>query len=610
MLLIIFSGTGFSILRTTDVKNLSNLDKSLYSLGLGFGIYGMTIFILGIVGLLRGPYLLLLLFAGSILTLKNIGFFKKLADSVISFKTQNLSYFTKFLLATTAIFFVLNTFLSLAPIHKIDSIAYHFTLPKQYLEAGRIFEIEGYFYSHFPQHSEMINLFIMALRSDISATLYSSYFGILCAALLFSIARKYFSKETALLSATLFYSSSFVSWVVAGNFVEPAWTFLALLSFHSLTVYLEKKSTTHLILSGIFLGIAFSCKFLAVYCFAAISLYFIYKGLSDKGSKHRLLVDVPLWLGMIIITGLPWYMKNLLMTGNSFFPLFFETLGGKGWTNGVNEVLLSSMYSFGYGRSILSFISLPFTMTLKGTPFFHGFLIGPLILSFSPFALLDKVNIKKVLLLCSIAFVYVFLWFMGTQQARFLFPILPVLMLLTVLGFEKIVKFHKKWVGHIAKFIIVLFIISSFRVVVSNVGRSFKVVTGMETKDEFLSKMAPDYVPALWMNENLKKDDKVLFYGFGQYYLNIPYMAGGYGVQGNLDYSAFKNTEAFYQKVRSLGITHVYNLDQYIYFREVPLWKEFANKHLEKIFEDRRTLISKSPLAGGSRIVGTVYRLK
>ncbi len=253
---IVFSSTGHFFLKKTDVKNYPALDSFLLSFGLGYGIYGTLVFFLGLFGLLKVECLLVLIFFGVVLSIVYISYFENLILSTYRFiKNFDKNLLLRFLLGTVVIFLIINTFIALAPITSMDALNYHFSLPKEYLSAGKIVSTEGYLYSHLPQLSEMINALMMGLGSDIAGAVLNSFFAIFCTCLIFSVVRKFFDKKLACISASLFCCSSLLTWVATGNFVEPHLTYFVLLSLYSLLLFLEKKSKILLVLSGIFLGI-------------------------------------------------------------------------------------------------------------------------------------------------------------------------------------------------------------------------------------------------------------------------------------------------------------------------------------------------------------------
>ncbi len=160
---------------------------------------------------------------------------------------------------------------------------------------------------------------------------------------------------------------------------------------------------------------------------------------------------------------------------------------------------------YGFGKSFVSLLKIPFTLTLKGDAFDHGELLGPLLLVFIPLGIscrfAREVNLKKVLICLVISIIYLIVWFFGSQQARFVLPILPVLCLLVAIGLDTVMLSSFKIVRVSAKLILVFFIIFSLCISLFFSKKFIKVVVGLETKETFLLKTIWGYPCIVWMNQ-------------------------------------------------------------------------------------------------------------
>jgi len=610
-LVLVFTATGFSLIKRRFAWQKSLLLAFLVSFALGYGIYGTAVFILGILGLIKFGYFFILLMIGSFLIILEFKFLKDFFGRALSaFQNSKFCRFLAFVGLSTALSFLLNTFSSLAPISSMDSVVYHFTLPKMYLQAGKIYNMEGYFFAHLPQMTEMINLFAMGLRSDISAALINSYFGIFCALLIFSIVRRLFDFRLGVLSGALFYMTPLVTWEATGNYPELHLAFFSILSFYMMYLYFEKKSIFILLLSGIFLGFGFQTKQFAFNFMLIITLLIFISFWKNKESRLSSIKKYSLWVLTVIAIGSPWHLFNYFTTGNPFFPLLYDIFGGKGWNAETNAFLMDYLSeSFGYGKSLLSFILLPFALTFKGQGFHGGRLFGPLVLVFAPFAFIDGKILKRTLLILFFSLIYILIWFHGSQQTRFLIPILPFLLILVSIGIVNLEKLSSRLVNIFLRAVLIIFILFSLRTTLVNSMKYEGVVFGFENRDQFLGKMVWDYKDTQWMNNNLPNGSKVLFSGFGQYYLDVPYVLGAYGLEGNLDYS--QSADKFYKSLKSAKITHIYRFNAYDFIPNLPFGEDLTDRYLEKIYEDKRIVESSRSLSlRGRELVGTVYRLK
>ena len=84
----------------------------------------------------------------------------------------------------------------------------------------------------------------------------------------------------------------------------------------------------------------------------------------------------------VIITGAagglitaPWYLKNLVLTGNPLWPFAYTVFGGEFLTPGVNETLKRELSAFGDEKSVFAFIKFPVKFFFQFSPLFAAGLI-------------------------------------------------------------------------------------------------------------------------------------------------------------------------------------------------------------------------------------------
>jgi len=612
LLVIVFIGTGRAFVKKSKFNDLSLADNLVASFALGFGIFGTIVFLLGILGLLSEIYLFLLLVSGCIITMLNIAFIKDVFFGLKNIhKNLNGDWFLKVLFLISVLFLLINTFASLAPISSMDALVYHYAIPKLYLNAGEIYDIRGYLYSHLPQLSEMINMLAMALKSDISANILNSFVGVFASLAAYCLVKKLFDKRVAFIAAALFYCSSFITWEATGSFIELHLTLFCILSLHFALLYFEKKVKANILLSAIFLGFAFQLKIFASAFLIIVSMVFLYEFLQKKTTFIPLRKTYVLWLMTAAVFGCAWYVFNLITTGNPVFPFFYNILGGEGWNETANRILLSSNTMYGTGKSLLSFLKMPFVLTFYGDVFDHAELIGPLILLLAPFSFMKREKRKTVLMLAGFCIFYFVFWFFASQQARFFLPIVPLLFALVAVGFINLIELNKSSLRIISKLTVLLFLIFSLAISGFFMSRFAKVILGYEKKNQFLSRTVWGHESIEWMNKNLNPNDKVLFAGFGPYYLNVPYQEGRTGIQGDVEYDKFQTSQKLKEHLKSKGITHLYIWGYSLTMNNMDLWESLKNEHLEIIYEKERMLSSRrTTQLNDLKEKTTVYKIK
>lgn len=152
---------------------------------------------------------------------------------------------------------------------------------------------------------------------------------------------------------------------------------------------------------------------------------------------------------------------------------------------------------------------------------------------------------------------YVVLWFVTSQQARFLVPLMPVLAVLGALGALSLAR-----EGRLGRLVVVaatgvaLFVGLGASTVYA--AQFAPVVLGHQSKQQFLREKVSNYGGVEWLNQRLGRRDRVATDIWGLFYLRMPYAT--FGTMGDLlpPNSGPDATRAFVQKY---GITDIAILD-------------------------------------------------
>jgi len=324
----------------------------LSAIGLGLLFFSFLGFLLGIFGLLFRPVLILLLVASVLYVL-----IKERGKVLVPFsqpllpEKENLFFALVFLLMVIA-----NLISAFSPVIFYDALVYHLGLPKEYLDAHRIFYLPYNMHGSLPQGGEMIYLFALILKSGVVGKLLNAFFGFFSALLLYFIGRKITSSDRGgFFPALLFYSLPQIFLLSTLVNVDLLSCFVLLLSLYFILRFLagDKKA---LFLSALFSGFALSLKYQNV--IGVITLVFFIFLLKREKSFRRWRA-VMLFLGISALILSPWLVKNLILTGNPVYPFFYSLFGGKDW--GKEEAYF--FYQSLSGRIGGSFKFLPFLAT-------------------------------------------------------------------------------------------------------------------------------------------------------------------------------------------------------------------------------------------------------
>lgn len=330
-----------------------------------------------------------------------------------------------------------------------DAAVYHLTLPRLYLEAGGFVPLEMSVYAVWPHGPQLLYAFGLLFGGPPLAKLLHFGSGLLVLAGLHHALRRSGLpcwRFGAWVAIALFVVHPLVHFELQTAYVDLFQTLFFFAAFLFLgqaaaaaaeTGEAERtgdRAAGHLLAAGIASGAVAVCKPTGLlFLPALLPLIFAYwlarRRQGAGGPAWRLLLTR--FAPPILILWLPWVWRSFRLTGNPFYPFFWETFGGPDWNAELGAQLLAWQRGMGMGREPLDYLLLPWrALTQGGRDYAH--FDGRLAVAALPFLLLalwraarpGPPPLLRPALACSA--LYFVLWAMSSQQLRFLIPILPL----------------------------------------------------------------------------------------------------------------------------------------------------------------------------------------
>jgi hypothetical protein len=451
-----------------------------------------------------------------------------------------------------ALLFLLGVYLGLdlisvcAPISSPDALLYHAADPALFEKAHRIFAVPWNSSSYEPFSVEMLVLDGFLLWNPVQGAFAPLLLAVVALAAVTGFAYRIAGRPAALLAGTIFFAQPFMVWEATSVFIESGIALAVALACWNAFRFVRYSERGGLVLAGIFAGGAAGMKYVGLIAALTITAVLATSLVGRLRFRLALAFIVP-----ALAVASPWYVKNAVLTGNPFYPHLFGGLNA----SAAGE-LTSTMQTFGHGHSALDFALLPATLLVDGKSFDGGQYLSPLFLLFAPLALFLRTR-GAVLLAWGGVLLYVVLWFVTSQQARFLVPMMPVLAVLGALGAIALAR-----EGSIGRVVAVAVTAGALAV---GLGASTvyaaqfaPVVLGHESKQQFLREKVSNYDGVAWLNRKLSRRDKVATDIWALYYLRMRYAT--FGTMGDLlpPTAGPRETRGY---VRKYGITHIAILD-------------------------------------------------
>ncbi|MBI2032510.1 MAG: glycosyltransferase family 39 protein [Candidatus Levybacteria bacterium] len=503
----------------------------MFSTALLIGIYSYLVLAIGLLGLINKTNFFLLSF----------GFFlffvyikrESLRSNVLGIKKElsliNKDKFASFLLFLILLQSCINLIGVFGPELSFDALWYHLAIPKIYMMEKIITYIPGglLYYSAMPKLTEMLYLASISLSGEILAKLVHFGFGILTSIALYQLSRRYLSVSFSVLSVLLYYGNLVVAWQSTTAYVDLARTFFELMAFSIFLIWIKKGDFKLLFYSGILIGLAISVKLLAI---LSVGIFFILIFLKNK-KMAKSLKDFTYFLIPSVIVPLPWFVFSFVNTNSPIHPVF------------------TKYYDTSFNLSILNplnFFHSLFEIFLKSSD-----PISPIYLVLLPIILYlflaGKLAKYKIIVIYSILGFMIWYFTPRTGGGRFILPYLPIFSLLCLLVVNELKEVRLR--------LFVIFII----IFVSSVSIPYRFLAnekfityleGHQSKKEFLTKNlnfghGDFYDIDGYFERNIRKEDRVLLYGFHNlYYVDFPFIHESWVKKGDMfTHIATQNSE-------------------------------------------------------------------
>jgi hypothetical protein len=399
------------------------------------------------------------------------------------------------LAALIALYVLADIALTCAPISSADALFYHAAAPELFEREHRIEEVPWSWQSYQPFTVELLVLDGFLLWDSVQGAFAPLLLGLGSAATVLVATHRLAGRNLALLATALYVAQPFALWLFTSTFVEPAAAFAVALATANLVRFVRGAGTEALVLAGVFTGATAGMKYVAagaavVLTLAAVALL-----------RRRLSLRLVAAFGLpALVVAAPWYLKNLILTGDPVYPLLF------GWENEEARVAAQDSFdNYGYGHSPVDLILLPVRLLADAEPFVRAEYITPLFLLFAPAALLAPQTRRAVATALAGVAAYVVLWFLGAQDSRYLLLAMPVLAVVAAVGIVALAE-----QGRLGRVVAVGGTISAFAVggavSAAYAGQFAQFLAGRQSESDLLREEVSYHESVEWLNANLPRD--------------------------------------------------------------------------------------------------------
>jgi hypothetical protein len=443
----------------------------------------------------------------TVATLALVGGRQALRSEVFSFRRQVLTWPERAALLLLAGVVVLTFVDTLAPPSSMDATVYHLRVPLEFLRAHSWAALEDQ-RTFQPLFVEMLFGEGIVLGGGILAAL--THWALGLGAIVVAAAWGRRLGGGAIWAGVIFGATGLFVWESTSAFID-----LGLTLFASLALFWgtrTERDVVPTVLAGVFAGLAAGSKFTGPIAASLTGLAGFAVLWPDWRRGLRRFFGIGA-LAMLIAA--PWYARNLVFTGNPFYPL-----ANHFW--GLPPVPLVTE-TYGYGADALHLLTSPFDLLARGDPFDQGWSMGPAYLALVPVGVWALRRSKIAVVSAAVVVAWWIVWFVSSPQARLLLPVLPIAAGLASVGMRAVLDTSGRTLRWSAVTILAVAGMGGLGSSLLYLRLNARVVLSPESSREYLGRNSWNYIAYDNANRLLPPDARVAAEGVNNlYYLERP----------------------------------------------------------------------------------------
>ncbi|HOI53688.1 MAG TPA: hypothetical protein PLP01_00390 [Phycisphaerae bacterium] len=339
------------------------------------------------------------------------------------------------------------------PCVEYDTMEYHAAVPAEWHRAGSITELPHNVYSYFPMAVEMLYYAGMSWTRDVAqgammGKVIAGSCTVWAALALVCLGRRLFSLRAGLLAAVLYLTVPWILRVSVLGFVEGVLSFYVAAALLCAAVLWQRRNQDAAegpravgpaVLLGVAVGMTLSIKLTSAVFVLPPAAIVCLAALAARRITWRPLLAFAIAAAVV---GAPFYIRNLVLTGNPFFPVLSTWLGGPaGWTSEMARHFTEhhspgAMTWHALAEALIGSADAPPST-------WPSFLFGGAVLLAAPFALAHRPWRRRGVVLLGIVLVTVVVWFCLTH--RVMRHLAPAWVLLALTAGAGCVAFRAAW---------------------------------------------------------------------------------------------------------------------------------------------------------------------
>ncbi|MBI4556743.1 MAG: hypothetical protein HY706_04105 [Candidatus Hydrogenedentes bacterium] len=485
---------------------------------------------------------------------------------------------------------------ALAPVMNWDAASTYLALPADYVREGRIRFLEGNTHSGYPQFMLVLHTYALQGGGESAATLVNWTIAVLACMTAYGLGERWEGRKCGLLSAAFLATTPI--FIREAGMVAPRLAFagLSLAGVSALVAWRQDRRHGSLLLAGFFAGSTCGIEY-AGYLVSALLFLDVAltrnRPVPESGSR---VADLKRFGVTAFCAAGPWLLGSYLMTGNPIYPFHPSVPWLEGFAKGqIPTLSWPAAVNWSAARDFLMY---PWNVVMRAQ-WYGGWVNSPgcLVLLLGVPGLLVGGNIARRLGAFSIGGGIV-LYFLQ-PSARALLPFFLPLMVVAAVA-----ACRMRGLRFLVSGLLGLAFVFGIAYDIVAVHGQFPVVSGRETREQYLERHVARYAAFQWVNDHLDHDDTILTFDPRAYYFRMRTYQN-YDVLKRIGRQSVRQQRSW---LRARDIRYVFVPESYFYGspvfdgsglrRMLNVWKRDP-RH----FVLRKTLVIPRPNSGGTERV-------
>lgn len=327
--LILFAigvATGRMVLERMGLPLDQPLEALTFGTAVGFSILATGILGLGLAGVMYTPVVVAWIVGWGLASHRHIADLPALGSRAVAFLRREGGPSIPAALALV-VFLVVAVFLivmALAPPVDWDSLMYHLHVPAQFVQQHRIFVPPDNLQVALVSLVHMLYVPFVATGVSAGPSLLSAFMALLLGLAVFSFCARFFDGLSGSLSLALLWGTTTILLVAITARLDVTVSLYVFLAHYALLVALESKSRPFFYLAAVLLGCAVGVKYHALPYILALTPLVLWVAWSQTSNAKAAVKPVVVFAALGVAASLPWMIKNWILLGAPFYPLFAD----------------------------------------------------------------------------------------------------------------------------------------------------------------------------------------------------------------------------------------------------------------------------------------------